>query len=365
MKKRSDGRYEGRYIHKGKQKVIYAKSEKEVKEKLKKIKAEIQLGTYEEHTKITVNKWFEKWLQDYKKNYVKPLTYDGYERIISTHIIPHIGNIKLSNLSADDIQDIFNKMIKNKYSSRMLQYVHVLLKASITQAVNNRLIKYNVMDAVKCPRLNKNKLVNVLSLSEQKTLLKHARNERVYPAILLMLFTGIRRGETLSLKWSDINFASQIMCISKSLNRVRNFDTGKSEIIINSAKTESSIRYIPLLQEVLKELELLKTRQKFEKRTAQGKYVDDNFIFCDSFGKPYEPRKFQKYFQKICKSAEITTNIHALRHTFATRGLEQGIESKVMQELLGHSSISTTLNIYTHVLSPKKFEAINKLKGII
>lgn len=365
MKKRSDGRYEGRYSYQGKQKTIYGKTEKEVKDKLKKIKAEIELDTYQEETKDKLKDWIMKWLNDYKKAYIKPYTYDSYERMISVHIIPKLGHIKLVDLTADDVQNLYNEMVKKKYSNRMIRYVHILLKASITQAVKNRILKYNIIDAVYCPKMDENKVVNVLSLSEQKTLLKHARNERIYPAILLLLFTGIRRGELLALTWNDVNFATKTLSINKSLNRVRNFETGTSEILINSAKTESSKRYIPLLDDILKELENHRTKQKFEKRTAKENYKDKNFIFCDKLGKSYEPRYFQTNFKRICKLAGINTNVHALRHTFATRGLEQGIEAKIMQELLGHSSITITLDTYTHVLDKTKIDAINKLKSII
>jgi integrase len=186
-------------------------------------------------------------------------------------------------------------------------------------------------------------------------------------AFYLLIATGMRGGELLALKWEDVDFRNKIIRINKSYNRVKVFDgkVGKYQNVENSTKSKKGNRIIPVLESTLKMLKLHEHKQTVEKVKAK-EYIDGNYIFCSKEGRPINPRNFTKYFHKFLADAGIDkTNLHNLRHTYATTGIENGIDMKVMQELLGHSTMQVTSEIYTHVSQDKKRQEINKLKGIL
>jgi integrase len=370
IRQRPNGKWEARYTigvdasGKQKQKSIYGKTRAEVSKKLNQLLNDINKGVYVEITKITVETWLDTWMKEYKKAFVKPKTYDSYYGIIEIHITPSIGYIHLNDLRAEHIQKLYNNILKKNLSTRTVKYVHSLLHGALSQAVKNGLIVRNVTDSTTLPKQIK-KEMRCFSLEEQNKFLKALDGHRYKLAFQVLLTTGLRRGEILALKWQDIDFKEGTLKVCRTLNRVRTFEGEgrKTEIVIGEPKSEKGKRVIPLLDGVLVELNKHRKLQEMEKRTSQGTYVDNGFIFCNELGKHIDTRTFEKYFKNLLKKANVEgINLHGLRHTFATRGLENGISPKVMQEILGHSTINLTMDTYTHVLPNVKKEAINLLK---
>jgi integrase len=360
IRQRTDGSWEGIYRLDGKKKSIYGKTEAEIKERLKKITAEITLGTHREPCKLKFDEWLDIWLWTYKHNKIKPLTFEQYERIIRLYIKPELGHIKMEELKNHTIQAIINKL----GNTRNAQLTATITKMSLSHAVRVDMLSKNPAEYIIIPKTKKC-TVDVLSASQRHTLIKALSQHRLGVAFHLMLSTGIRRGELLSLKWQDIAWKQKLLNVDKSLNRIKIFDADKVGKYANTEGTtkNNKQRIIPLLDDTIQRLKLHKHKQNIEKLEC-AEYADNSYIFCSKDGKPINPRNFTKYFHTFLKNAGIDKiNLHWLRHTFATAGLENGIDMKIMQDLLGHSTMQVTSEIYSHVLPEKKKQEMEKLKN--
>jgi len=182
------------------------------------------------------------------------------------------------------------------------------------------------------------------------------------------LGTGLRIGELLALSWSEVNFGEEIIRVKRTLNIIKDFDDSESKWhkAFGSPKTESSNRSIPLLPALVTLLRQVQQKQKELMEFVGSAYEHNNLVFATQLGRPLDPRNMQRTFKTIADKANITgATIHSCRHMFATRGLENGIELRVMQELLGHASIKMTADLYTHVMPDKKRDSIMKLSDTI
>ncbi|HQL36040.1 MAG TPA: site-specific integrase [Bacillota bacterium] len=421
IRQRKDGSWEARYTigfnTKGKaiRKSIYGKTRKDVAEKLTKVLNSIYNGTYIEPAKITVGPWMDTWLENYKKQSVKSKTYESYVFITEYYIKPSIGTIPLKDLRPDHIQTMLNEikaripertlnkikkleyeldehskdskksrkkeildkesieeqiteLSKERISDRTIEYIKIVLSGALQQAVENTLLVRNVCDAVKLPKNADKKKIRVFTREEQEKFINALNGERLKAAFLMLLYTGIRVGELLALKWSNLDLEKGFLYVDKTLSRVKDFDSeeNKTKLIYGTPKTDSGTREIPLLKSIVKILKIHKAEQAQEKLLAGTMYNNkSDLVFCTNLGKEIDPPNLAKVFYRIVKKAGIAhANLHCLRHTFATRGLESGIELKVMQVLLGHSSIVITADTYSHVLPNKKKEAMEKLNNI-
>lgn len=379
---RKDGRWEGTYYYDinpqtGKRKKLsrYGHTEKEAKENLLTAINELKTGTYIEKSKLTLEGWLAQWLDVYAKPKVKQSTFVSYSTYINKHISPEIGKIKLVDLRVDMLQKFFNDKAENGrldgqggLSEKTLRNLYTMLSTALKQAYENSLINKNLAELVKLPKIVK-KEMRVLSLSEQKELIAALRSsqERYKVGILICLTTGIRIGELCGLQWRDINELSNVMSIRRTVNRLPTIDKikGKTEIVIDTPKSDKSIRDIPLPSFLIEELDSYKKLRKMEKAAAAEIYDNRGFIICNEIGAPIEPRTMQDVFKRILTAAGIEgANFHALRHTFATRAVESGVDIKTLSELLGHADVSTTLNKYAHSLDEQKRKAMSLMSGL-
>lgn len=364
IRQRKDGRWEGRYKYNGIPKSIYGKTEEEVYEKLEKITAEITLGTFFEPSKMKLKEWMETWLKDFKKNSIKAKTYESYEQLIRLYINPVIGAIALDKLNNIQIQRMLNNM---SVSPRTIKYTATVLKMALKHAVTTGLIQKNHAENISLPKQIK-KEAKVLDRESLQKFIEACRTHRLGPAFYLAACTGMRRGEVLALKWQDVDLINASIKVERTYNRVKVFDRAKIEYkaIISDCKTQKSNRVLPILPELKECLELHYTRSRIELFKKGKKISQDTFLFLTLGGNIYNPRSFSKdYYQFLDKTGIKKINFHALRHTFATIALEQGIELKVISELLGHSSVSFTADTYCHVLPNKKRKEIQKLSLIL
>lgn len=388
ISKRSDGTWWARITvgrtpeGKQKRKAFYGKTRKEVQEKLTAALNDINNHVYIEPSKMTIEQWIEIWLNDYKKNSLKPTTYINYQRFYKNYISPIIGKYQLKDLRNVHIQQIINTMVDRGLRSSTIEFLYIIISSALKQAVKNNMIGKNVAENVilpKCIRAEK----RALTPEEQDKFIEVAKSDCHGEFYILALATGMRHGELLALTWDDIDFNNAVLSINKTLYMNKDMDSEnvKWKFEVGTPKTESSKRIIPLLPSIVTMLKDLKKKQelikgetdatrysKAYKGSLQRRYVDNNLVFCTFEGKPLRQSDMRQRFVKLLGEAGIVEtglNIHSLRHTFATRGLENGIELKVMQELLGHSSIKMTADLYTHVLPSKKKNSILKLEQTI
>lgn len=377
--KRSDGRYMARYTANGKRHCIYGETHSEVREKLNQKLVEIARGEFIEPTKETVGKWMNEWLVTYALPSVKQSTYISYESYIRLHINPELGDIKLTALTLEQVQRFFNKKFagekgKKGLSPKSLKNIYNMFHEAINQAIVNQKMIRNPLLGVKLPKQQQAER-RVLSADEQESLQTVTRMADELPAygIIFALSTGVRLGELVALQWKDVNFNNHSIRVRRTAGRLKKVDenghlveksegTTATEIVIRTPKSLTSARIIPIFPELWADLMEYREKQNAVKDALGSDYHDGDYIFSTVDGRLYDPRTFEDLFKRKVALAKIEeTNFHALRHTFATRALEAGMDIKVLSSILGHAQASTTLNLYGHALPDHKKVSMEKM----
>lgn len=376
IREKKPGLWEARYTigvdENGKQiqKSVYGKTRPEVSKKLTKVLNDLNNGTYVEPCKVTVKQWLNDWLDNYKRHEVKPKTLEGYKNIIDKHLVPAFGTVLLKDLRPEAVQKLYKAMLDKNLSARMVELTHVTLHAALKQAVKNGLIIKNVTEATTRPKkVQKEK--KIWTLKQQLQFMESIKNDHLKAAYMLGLSLGLRIGEVCGLKWEDVDFKNKTLQIRRTLQRVKDIDAKKGEkktkLIFTEPKTEKSRRLLPLTDELIKCLKAHGKKQKADKMKIGELWQDENrsMVFTTPIGTLLEPSKLTDAFHKATEAAGLErTNFHSLRHCFATRALESGIELKVVSELCGHATIKLTADTYSHVMQEKKVEAVNKLQEL-
>jgi integrase len=347
---------------KPKRKTFYGKTRKEVVAKMDEAKSQLMQGTFTEASKITLGEWMVKWLEEYKKPTIRQNTFESYYDVIKTHILPcGISRVKLQKIQACDLQSFYNDKLKNGridnkggLSTRYVRYIHTLIREALEQALKENLVSRNMADATSPPTV-KTKGMQILTKEQLQDFISVVREDRLATAFILDIGTGLRRGELLGLKWDCVDFKKSTIIIKRQLLSLKD-----GPVIEEDMKTKSSKRSIPLAENLIKELKAHKVRQAKEKLQIGDMYNDQGLVFCQEDGSPIEPKSFTKRFQNLLKQAGLPKlRLHDLRHTHASLLLSENIHPKVVQERLGHSSISMTLDLYSH-LSPGLQEAASQ-----
>lgn len=248
-----------------------------------------------------------------------------------------------------------------------MRYIHGILRGAMSQAVNNGLIGSNPTANTKPPRKQK-KEIQPLSAEQVLRFLRTAESDRLYAAFRLEFMTGLRLGELLALSWEDIDLSQHLIRVKRTLLRVREYgETGrKTRLTYQEPKTAKARRTLPLPIEVTAVLEAHRATQDYERHVLGEAYNDNRLVFCCEDGSPMDPRNFTRRWERLLKTAGLPhVRFHDARHTFATMLLEAGEDSKIVQELLGHSEISVTLDIYSHVGIGLRRTAVNRLSGFL
>lgn len=328
----------------GKRKRIYKAvrgNKTQAKQVMEQLLAELQQGTYVKPEKITLAEYLNEWLETACKPRLAPKTIEGYKICIERHITPALGQIYLSELQPMHIQILYGDLLEKGLSKRTVELVHTVLRAALKQAVKWQMISRNPADATEPPR-PKRPEVRTLSPAELNRLLEEAQSSPIADVILVAAYTGMRRGEVLALQWEDIDFVRRIIYVQRNLVRVG------GEFIVKPPKTQRGLRQVPVDDGVIERLAELKEQ-------AISKWV-----FSRADGSPLDPSTVTHQFKRVAEQAGFPDlRFHDLRHTFATILLTQGIQAKVVQELLGHESITTTIDTYTHVVESLQKQAAN------
>lgn len=299
--------------------------------------------------------WLVQWLENYIRPSVKVRTYERYKLIVEQHIKDKIGGIELNDLSPLVLQSFITGLLQNGngktgkgLSANSVNAVISVLKNSLRTAHLLGLTKDYAADKIKRPKL-KEKPVECFTLAEQKRIeqaIFTGKKDKQY-GIILCLYSGLRIGELIALQWSDIDLTKGILTVSGSCH------DGKGGLIVDEPKTTSSRRVIPLPKQLLPILKGIKKKS------------DSSFVVSAN-GKPVSVRSYQRSFELLLKKLNIPhKGFHSLRHTFATRALECGMDVKTLSEILGHKNPTVTLNRYAHSLMEHKADMMNRLGKLL
>jgi len=361
IRKRSDGRWEGRYVaghdEAGKpiRRNVLGKTQAEVKEKLKNALEEAKYIDVAKAGDYTVASWVKTWYELYSKPNIREATQERYWNHIRYHIIPEIGQIKLTKLTSRDVQRMYNNVRDHGRVSRgsgdkrpqslTASYVislHRMFKMCLERAVTEQLLLRNPCDNVVLPK-NDKKEIKILKPEHIKAYLAEAEKHGVLPMFFLELCSGLRKGELVALLWSDLDVERKTISISKQAVRVKG-----GGVKTTTPKTATSIRVESIPQEAVDLL--LKEHEK---------HPENIYMFPSPVtGGMYYPDAVARLHTRMLKSLGLEhTRFHALRHTFATLALQNGVDIRTVSGMLGHADPGFTLRTYTHATNPMQVQA--------
>lgn len=289
--------------------------------------------------------------KEYKRPYVKQSTMAAYVLILENHILPTFGED--NSLPEQSVQAFVLHKIESGLSTKSIKDILIVLKMVMKFGVKKEWMTYYEWD-IKYPPSSENKVLDVLSVTNHRKILNHIQSHFTFMGlgIYISLSTGLRIGEICALKWSDINVTDGILTVNRTIERIYIIEGKKkhTELVINTPKTKNSCREIPMNKELLGMLKPLK------------KVVNDDYYILTNDERPTEPRTYRNYYKRLMEKLDIPKlKYHGLRHSFATRCIEVGCDYKTVSVLLGHSNISTTLNLYVHPNMEQKKRCIDKV----
>lgn len=351
--RKSDGKWVGGIsLENGKRKVFYGKTRKEVQEKMKTALSEQQKGTLITAPQQTLKKYLEDWLENVSKPHIRISTYVKYKKLINTHILPALGDIPLQKLTPQRVQKLYADKLKQKLSPKMVSCIHGVLHVALENAVKWNLIARNVCDVVSPPRVPKTEK-QVLTKRQAHVLLEHVKKHRLEAILVLAVTTGLRRGEMLALRWRDVDFEDGSVQVRRTVDYIPHYG-----YVENEAKTTRGQRKVMLPSFVMNTLQVHRLQQQEMRNKVGSDWVEKDLVFCGLNGDYFNPNYLLRMFKKVLIDAGLPhMRIHDLRHSAATILLIMGVHPKVVQEILGHSTISMTMDTYSHVLPTMQKDA--------
>jgi integrase len=359
--RRKDGRWVGQYLvytpNGPKYRYLYGKTRQVIAEKLTKAMAQRDSGLAFETGKLTVAEFMNRWLTESGRNRLRPKTYKDYSGLTRLHIVPALGHIKLRNLTPLHVQSFYGSKLESGLSKRTVEYIHTVLHSALKQAVRWELVPRNVTEAVDPPRPER-KERPTFNLDQARLFLEAARDNGWGALYILAIQTGMRRGELFGLRWDDVDLDNGWLHVRQALA-----PDGKSFSLPKTAKGRRRIRLTPEAIEALKKHRIA----QHQKRLKQGSvWRDHGLVFCSSVGTPMGPDNFiKRQYKPLLRRAELPyIRFHDLRHTFASLMMPNVQNPQIVQEMLGNSRISTTLDIYSHLSQDMQEDAVGRLGAL-
>jgi len=357
---RKDGRWEATIsIHDGRRKSYFGKTKQEALNKMRIGQRSVQDGLPIPSERLTLASFLERWLEDVVKPTLRPYTISSYSMLVNRHIGPGIGSTQLAKLTVPEVQRFLNQKLKNGLSPRTVQYIHAVLRRAIGQAERWGLVSRNVARLATPPHVPKSDILP-LDRTESKKLLAAVENDRLEALYTVALALGLRQGEALGLRWEDIHFEAGTLTTRVTLQRV------DGAYVLVEPKTDRSRRTVKLPDRCLESLRAHKIGQDGERERIGESWQEWGLVYTQADGTPLSRHTVTRRFQRILEQAGIRKHrFHDLRHTCATLLLAQGVQMRTIMEILGHSQISTTADIYAHVLPVLMADAAAKMDEVL
>jgi integrase len=328
-----------------KRKYLYGKSRKEAHEKLHKALQEQKQGLLITGPQQTVRQFLEYWLEEVHRPRLRKSTYAEYRRTLDKVLFPALGHVQLQKLTAEQVQALYTRKLKEGLASKSVRNIHSVLHTALNYAVRTNRVARNVCDSVS-PPISPRHEIQPLTDEQAHKLLEAAQGHRLEALLVLALTTGMRRGELLGLRWRDIDFEKRSLQVRRTVTYLAKYGFVEGE-----SKTLKSRRKIVLPYFVVNVLKQHRAMQLEARFNAGAVWVDHDLVFCNWHGGFLAPMILFKKFTALLKDAGLPyVRFHDLRHSAATILLSMGVHPKVVQEILGHSQISITMDTYSHVL---------------
>lgn len=337
-------------------------AEKFLTEKLR----ELDTGVLIDTKKMKFAEYLDYWIKEACENKLSITTLDGYKQNIEKHIKPYLGNLELEKITPLHLQNFYTDRLKNGrlngkggLSNKTVVTLHRIIHRALEQAVKWQLTIRNVADSVELPKPKKYK-ASFLNEKQTNILIEKAKKTDIYIPILIAIYTGMRRGEVLGLTWSNVNFDKGYILVDKAL-----YSTSKG-LEISSPKTEKSIRKIAIPKTLIKELKSYQIKQMKNRLKLGTLYQENNMVCCNNDGTFINPKSFSRKFHSLLTTNNLPlVRFHDLRHSHASLLVKLGVQPKVISERLGHSNISITMDLYSHVYEETDKEVANMFEKLI
>ncbi|KUN44886.1 integrase [Streptomyces olivochromogenes] len=359
---RKDGRFEARvYVPQPdgtrKRKTVYGSTWDECDEKRQELVRRDRQGIPTPSRSAKLSEWLPYWLAEYIKPQRKRPTYVKYEMHVRLYLVPLLGSRRLESLTTANVRQMISK-VTEQASAATAKEAHRVLRTALTAACRDELISRNVVQLVPAPRVEPREL-HPWSLDETLTFLEAARTDPLYPAFVLAVALGLRRGEILGLQWRDVDLDRRTLTVRTTLNR------GGKELYLDTTKNRRA-RVIPIPLMCVAPLRWQRLRQAARRDAIGADWHDSDHVFTTRSGRPIEPRNLYRSFLRIAASAGLPqVRLHDTRHGCASLLFAAGVAPRTVMEILGHSQIAVTMNVYTHVSDDNRREAMGHMDRLL
>ncbi|MEU5794879.1 site-specific integrase [Streptomyces sp. NPDC047813] len=359
---RKDGRFEARvYVPQPdgtrKRKTVYGATWEECDEKRQELVRRDRQGIPTPSRSAKLSEWLPYWLEEHIRPNRKRTTYIKYEMHVRLYLVPLLGTRRLESLTTANVRRMVSDVTKQS-SAATAKESHRVLRTALAAACREELISRNVVQLVPAPRVEPRQL-HPWTLDETLTFLEAARSDPLYAAFVLAVALGLRRGEILGLQWKDVDLDRRTLTVRTTLNR------GGTELYLDTTKNRRA-RVIPIPLMCVAPLRWQRLRQAEQRAIAGAEWHESDHVFTTRSGRPIEPRNLYRSFLRIASSAGLPQiRLHDTRHGCASLLFAAGVAPRTVMEILGHSQIAVTMNVYTHVSEGDRREAMGHMDRLL
>ncbi|MET7453738.1 site-specific integrase [Streptomyces sp. NPDC005574] len=360
--KRKDGRYQcAVYVLQPDgtraRKFAYGKTWQECDTKRRELLAKVDQGVPVPTRSAKLSDWLPYWLDNIVKPRRKLSTYDKYEAHVRLYLVPMLGSKRLESLGVADVRR-FLTQLENRTTAATAKESHRVLRTALSAACREELIARNVAGLVEPPRASSREL-SPWTLDETLDFLAASRKDPLYAAFVLAIAMGLRRGELVGLRWTDVDLDKRVLYVRQQTQRRRG-------VLYDDDTKNRRNRALPLPAMCIAPLRWHRMRQVAAKQRAGESWDDGGYVFATRTGRPIEPRNVYRSFTRVAESAGLRViRLHDARHGCATLLTAAGVAPRVVMEILGHSQISITMDVYTHVVQDTQREAISHMDRLL